>query len=509
MRPEDTKLYRVTEKDLRGPPRRYVAFAPQYGPDGLEWVTNWFNTPTRYEEGELEDRGERGFALLPSYAGRPLCVFEPLTLKNVKELKLLSMGELLADWDDDDDVLAFFDAYFKSVVPQALTQVALESRGIPAEVGDIHKWKDGEYQKRADGAWRKVGSEYADSHPDIPKSTMAQHFRDGSWAPERLEMQEKILEPIRERVFRGVHPVPKGERTFTFIMGPPAAGKSTRQGGDYHNAAKIDPDEILVEMPEFQKAAELKVRSGASSVVAETLQMNNRLVNEAKEKGYNFVLAGTGQNLEWMEKKFFPDLKARGYRINVVMAYVEDLDELILRSESRGHKTARFIDHAKTTELHEVLPMNFKALISNRDVDALALMDSHVEAKVDAHGKSSHQQRQIYTRTWTKDGWDFSIDDDRYFDRLMVAADAAEKKAAAVKAAAAAAAAKGESTEKVGKGRRVSFVNQPSHVQAWFDEVMVNLKSEVSAIDALPDQFTRATGIDEPDLDPVVPDLEK
>ena len=506
MQPEDIKLYRVTEKILGSPPRRYVAFAPRNGPEGLEWVTNWFNQPTRYESGTLQDRGPRGFALVPSQARRPLCVFEPLTLENAKELSFFSEGEFIADWDDDDDVLAFFHAYFRAVDLSASTQIALETRGIPAKVGAIHPWKDGDYQKRADGSWRKVGSEYGDEHPDVPKSTMAQHFRDGSWEPERLKMQEKILEPIRERVFRGIHPVPKGERLFTFIIGPPAAGKSTKQGDDYHNAAKIDPDEILVEMPEFQKAKDLKVRSGASSVVAETLQMNNRLVNEAKEKGYNFVLAGTGQNLEWMTKKFFPDLKERGYKINVVMAYVEDLDELLLRSESRGNKSARFIAPERTTELHEILPMNFKALIANRDVDGLALMDSHVEAKVGPDGKSSHQQRQIYTRTWTPDGWNFSIDDDQYFDRLMGAADAAEKKAA-MKAAKAA--AKGEAVEKPGKGRRVSFVNQPNQFQAWLDEVMVNLKSEVAAIDALPDQFTRATGIDEPDLDPVVPDLEK
>lgn len=262
-----------------------------------------------------------------------------------------------------------------------------EARGVPAEVGAIHRWSDGrgneyDYQKQADGSWLRLGSDWTASHPEIPKSTTAQ-FRNPSWGWDhhRRLLHDKLVKETAERVFADHNPAPPDKTpSFTYIMGPPAAGKSTHSSRpDYKDTVKLDPDDFVEQLPEFKKARELKVRSGAVAVSEEAMLLNDRLLDKAKDGRYNIVLAGTGRDLDWMQDTLFPDLKKRGYAINVVMTYVEDIDELMLRTEDRGHKKGRFIPPDRTKTLHETLPLNFKKLMSNKDLTSLWLLNSHSE----------------------------------------------------------------------------------------------------------------------------------
>jgi predicted ABC-type ATPase len=256
-----------------------------------------------------------------------------------------------------------------------------EAKGVPAPIGAIHRWKDQhDYQKQPDSSWKRVDTQWVPEHPDVPKSTKNQFWdKNWGWDPHRKKLHAKLLDDVRKATFGSAKPVPKGEEpVFTYIMGPPAAGKSTRtRNAEYNNAVKLDPDEFVERLPEFQKAVELKSRNGAQSVVEEALMLNDALIDEAKEGRYNFIVAGTGANLQWMEKELFPDLKKRGYRINVFMTYVDDLDELMLRTEERGHKGGRFVPPERTKTLHETLPKNFKELMKNPDVTSLVLVNSH------------------------------------------------------------------------------------------------------------------------------------
>lgn len=256
-----------------------------------------------------------------------------------------------------------------------------EARGVPAETGTVHRWRDGhDYEKQADASWKRVDTEWRPDHPDVPKSTKAQHFdKNWGWDPHRKKLHAKLLDTVRSNAFGASKPVAAGETpTFTYIMGPPAAGKSTRaRGASYDNIVKLDPDEFVERLPEFKKASEVKARNGALSVVDEALALNDVLIDEAKDGRYNFIISGTGSNLGWMERELFPDLKQRGYRINVIMTYVDDLDELLLRSEARGHKSGRFVPPERTRALHSSLPKNFAALTQNKDVNSLVLINSH------------------------------------------------------------------------------------------------------------------------------------
>jgi hypothetical protein len=307
-----------------------------------------------------------------------------------------------------------------------LESVFFEMRGVEADVGAKHKWKDGTYEKQPDHSWRKIPAEYAsDSHPSIPASTRDAYFDkvNRTWSPERKKLHKDVLDKRRAQAFDGLTPVPPDQKpVFTFMMGPPAAGKSVRRDrNEFHNSAKLDPDAIVVMMPEFIEAQNLKVRSGASSVAQECSQLNDVLVDEAMESRFNFVVEGTGSKeaMEWMASTFFPALKKKGYSINIVMAYVEDLDELLLRAEERGERTGRFVDPARTEKLHAALPKNLKKLMDDPNVDTLAVMNTHYAPK-----PGEPMFKPVYMQT-RKDGESSkkAVQDPEFFDRMMVAAD--------------------------------------------------------------------------------------
>jgi hypothetical protein len=297
----------------------------------------------------------------------------------------------------------------------SLALVALEeAKGIPAEVGDVHRWSDGhDYEKRDDGSWRRVDSEWSDTHPEVPKSTKAKYWdeREG-WDPQRRATHARLLKDVSERVFEGKKPAgPDETPEFTYIMGPPAAGKSTRENQrEYDNTVKLDPDNFVERFPEFEHARSVKARNGADAVKEEALMLNDKLLEDAKEGRYNFIVSGTGQNLDWAQNTLFPDLKRRGYRINVVMTYVDDLDELMLRTEARGHVRGRFVPGERTKRLHTVLPKNFKALMKNPDIASLALLNSHQSEK-DRGVKNEFVYQQV--------GDQSAVLDPDFFDSFM------------------------------------------------------------------------------------------
>lgn len=435
MRPDAKDLYRVTERFPDGQELRYVAFRPVFDFGGITWWMNRRNMGQRSEEGLFHDRGDSGFAILPARPESPLCVFEPLTLKTAKNAGLMGMGALLDLWDEDEDVLEFFRDYFSPLLDlpasdlrgadSRLDVAFAEARGIPAKVGERHKWRDGNtYEKQSDGSWRRVNpsDEFAlTSHPEIPKNTAEKYFNKETqqWSPERRKIHKEIFEDIRPRLWGNAQPVPEGESPmFTFVIGPPSSGKSTRKGHSYDNAVKLDPDLILERLPEFQRAAALGVRTGAASVKDEALKLNNELVAEAEAGRFNYVMEGTGGNLPWIENTLLPRLKKQGYKVNVVVAYVDDLDELLLRSESRGQRTGRFVPPDVIEFLQAQLPRTFKALLKNKDIDGLALMDT---------GRRNGQQSQVvaYERSSTGE----QVHDARFLDLVVSLGEPKEKAA--------------------------------------------------------------------------------
>lgn len=435
MRLSNRTIYRVVEQRPDGLQRKYIALGPHGLDDGFQWFMNKNQISVRVLRGDLEDHKD-GFKVVPSDPNEATCFFEPLNLVNVKDAGLMpDMQEEIAFWDDDSDATEFYENYFREILDspafQSMTEEVFhdemfdltESRGIPAEPGEIHKWKDGDYEKQRDGSWRKVGSEWTDTHPDVSGSTKSKFFdpKTGTWDPARRKLHDEILNEVRPLLFGDAKPVPADKQpVFTFIMGPPASGKSTRVGdAKMANTVVLDPDEIVVRLPEFKKAVEVKARNGAGSVVEEAMLLNNRLISEVEAGRYNYCISGTGGNLEWMQTKLFPELKKKGYKINVLMSYVADLDELLLRVESRGHRDGRFVPPERTESLHRTLPKNFLALMSNKDLDSLALFNTHVTRP----GASKMQSDVAFVQS-AASGKQEVLDPD-FFNEVMAMADPA------------------------------------------------------------------------------------
>lgn len=426
-------VYRVASPSF---PRSLVRGAAQL--DDHSWV--FFTDPEDDKpvcEVTFSKLGQRQGSIVGVTQQQDKAVFTPVTLEELKEAPArfgLSPEEGAA-LQRDSDIYTFLVAaqvpewYVEQYGPPeeqaeleeevSLALVALEeARGVTAKPGTIHRWSDGrgethDYEKQHDGSWRRVDTEWSDSHPDIPKNTRDKYFdKNEGWDAQRLATHERLLKEVRGTAFEGKKPVPQDESPeFTYIMGPPAAGKSTRQNQkEYDNIVKLDPDEFVERMPEFQRAKEVKARNGAQAVVDEALMLNDKLIDEAKEGRFNFLVSGTGANLSWMEKHLFPDLKRRNYRINVVMTYVDDLDELMLRTEARGHVRGRFVPPERTMLLHEVLPKNFKELMKNSDVTTLALLNSH-----QSEGSSVARNDFVYQQA----GDHKSILDKNFFDDFM------------------------------------------------------------------------------------------
>ena len=424
--------YTVYRVDSPSFPRSLVRGAAQL--DEYRWV--FFTDPEDDKpvcEVEFAGLKKRGGSIegLTLKSGKAL--FTPVTLEELRDdpNRFGLSPEEAAALKTDSDIYTFLVAaqvpewYVDQYGPPeeqaeleeevSLALVALEeATGVPAKVGDVHRWSDGnEYKKQSDGSWRRVDTEWADTHPDVPKSTKKKYWNEtDGWDPHRRATHARLLKQVGENAFDGKKPVPADDDPeFTYIMGPPAAGKTTRQSArEYDNTVKLDPDEFVERLPEFEQAQKLHARNGAAAVVDEALMLNDKLIEDAKNGRFNFIVSGTGSNLEWMEKNLFPDLKRRRYRINVVMTYVDDIDELLLRTEARGHARGRFIPAERTKHLHSVLPKNFKELMKNPDVTSLALLNSHQDAK-QREAKNAFVYQQV--------GDQKSVLDPDFFDSFM------------------------------------------------------------------------------------------
>lgn len=273
--------------------------------------------------------------------------------------------------EDLDNLSA--DEVTELLVTEALS--LKEARGIPAKVGDIHLWHYDmkHYQKQPDGSWRRVDSVWADDdgQSERPRSTVDKYFsKENGWAPERQRMHHQIVESM----FHGKVKA-EGRPVFTFVMGPPAAGKSTFVDGDKSmtGAVVLDSDHVLEQLPEFKEGLEAKRRSAAGEVHKEAMMVNDLALQKALDGGFNTIVPGTGGDLDWVQNELFPQLTERGYLINIVMPFCADLDELQLRAEQRGEVKGRFIPPALVADMYERLPTNFMKLIEDPRVASAAV----------------------------------------------------------------------------------------------------------------------------------------
>lgn len=184
---------------------------------------------------------------------------------------------------------------------------------------------------------------------------------DGNLTPER----EKLHASIAESHFEGVKK-PKGQPTYTFMGGGPAAGKGSIKklpdagylsGAD---AVELDPDEIKGKLPEYREMIDAgKDKEAAAYVHEESSALSKRISAVATENGYNVSLDGTGDgSVESMRKKIKAARDA-GMRVNGVYVTIP-VEEAIRRAEARADRTGRHVPIEKIVDIHrkvsQILP---------------------------------------------------------------------------------------------------------------------------------------------------------
>lgn len=196
----------------------------------------------------------------------------------------------------------------------------------------------------------KTNTSESNGHDSLAKYTDA----DGNLTPER----EKLHASIAEGYFEGVKK-PKGQPTYTFMGGGPAAGKGSIKklpDAGYlsgEDAVELDSDEIKGKLPEYKELISSgQNKKAAAYVHEESSALVKRISAVATENGYNVSLDGTGDgSVESMRKKIKAARDA-GMKVNGVYVTIP-IEEAIQRAEARGNKTNRYVPVDRITNIHK------------------------------------------------------------------------------------------------------------------------------------------------------------
>lgn len=198
----------------------------------------------------------------------------------------------------------------------------------------------------------------------------------GKWTPERLEIQNKILD---KDFANWESKLPdKGEKPKLVILGGRGGsgksfftnGKLGKDGYDKSKFLVVDPDEYKTNLPEYKKFVDDNdERAGVNAweVHEESSDMKKRALNRAKGLGINVVLDGTLANTKSVEKTIKEFLDA-GYDIDG--SYMQlNRDQSAMRGLARAmHKNEKGVSTGRLVPLKNLLGMvdneeNFVKLI--------------------------------------------------------------------------------------------------------------------------------------------------
>jgi predicted ABC-type ATPase len=251
------------------------------------------------------------------------------------------------------------------------------------------------------------------------------------YTPERQKKHREILDALFEGKQRSPTP------TAVFVMGPPASGKSStkrkRNELTRDSVVHIDPDELRVQLPEFEEAVKKRVRNAGSITYEETQHLNNKAVDMAIDGKYDFVMDAAGgtsdKGIEWFAKTM-QDLKGKGYNVQVFMHHTPDMDKLLIRNEGRGVRSGRFVPAATIQAAVQNIPKQMAAYEPLVDVfrvfDTSGLDDDPPQEAREVYAKTA-TSRQVSDPAFMRDhylvteGMEGSMDESK---RLDMGADA-------------------------------------------------------------------------------------
>lgn len=205
---------------------------------------------------------------------------------------------------------------------------------------------------------------WVDKLDHLPEDTRAKYERpDGTWDPERLKLHAEI----KDQVIGHLETVPDDQEPVAVVMmGGPAAGK-THMTKDFpkDRMAVLNADDIKDRLPEYREAVENRARNAGSATHEESSYLVKQLRDEAIGRRMNLLFDGSGANYD-AYSKMVTRLQERGYRVKVIMAYV-DPEIAVERNKTRAEEKGRLVPEDFLREAHRRAGQNFERIAALAD----------------------------------------------------------------------------------------------------------------------------------------------
>lgn len=236
--------------------------------------------------------------------------------------------------------------------------------------------------------------------PDGPMRPKTNEFGETVYSPERTALHDKIVEDLLSQrdsdgnVILGPDgkPVPiakSANPTATFMGGGPASGKSSAfesgllEEPSRSSTVHIDADAIKGQLPEYVAMAKTGDPSLAGFAHEESSDLSKRMLREARERGVDVFLDGTGDSsIASLTKKVKP-LQDAGYKVNGnYLTLPTDLSVKLAAERGMtpldipGAKIGRIVPESIVRTTHANVSVTLKAAIEADLFDSVQLIDA-------------------------------------------------------------------------------------------------------------------------------------
>lgn len=186
--------------------------------------------------------------------------------------------------------------------------------------------------------------------------------------PERQQLRRAVVEVLYGEGAQ------RKELRADLVLGPPAAGKSSRIAEPLrirHGAIVIDADVAKEFLPEYESGRY------AGSVHQESSDIADAIIGHAIVAGDNMVLPLIGKNPERVEE-LVRNLRNEGYAVYVHLNEVP-LEKAAQRAISRFKETGRFVDPAYVLSIGNAPSITYNELKAKGLVNGYAKYSNDVE----------------------------------------------------------------------------------------------------------------------------------
>jgi predicted ABC-type ATPase len=216
--------------------------------------------------------------------------------------------------------------------------------------------------------------------------SQAKHMVDGVYTAKRAVLHRQIL----DHFLADAPVIPEGKRSVLFTAGGTASGKSTVIGGPTAlvpaptGAVHVDPDAIKALLPEYKAMVAAGDKTAAAYVHEESSDLAKALTVQARERGHNLFIDGTGDSGPGKFADKMTKLAASGYRVQVAYVTIPTA-EALKRSAKRAKRTGRAVPPKDIKELHSSVSARYpevEKLAEQGKLDALTVHDNRGTAPV-------------------------------------------------------------------------------------------------------------------------------